>query len=59
MPASLRRRIEICSSNAGGRIYGPNGAAELLGVKPTTLQSRIRSLGIRATDSDARRSQTP
>jgi transcriptional regulator with GAF, ATPase, and Fis domain len=31
---------------AGGRIYGPNGAAELLGIHPTTLASRLRALKI-------------
>ncbi len=30
----------------GGRIYGPDGAAERLGMKPTTLASRIKALGI-------------
>jgi transcriptional regulator with GAF, ATPase, and Fis domain len=29
------------------RVSGPQGAAELLGVKPTTLADRIRSYGIR------------
>jgi transcriptional regulator with GAF, ATPase, and Fis domain len=29
------------------RIKGENGAAELLGVKPTTLISRIKKLGLR------------
>ena len=29
------------------RVSGPDGAAELLGVKPTTLADRIRSFGIR------------
>jgi len=29
-----------------GKIYGPDGAAELLGLKPTTLISRIKKLGI-------------
>ncbi len=28
------------------KIYGPDGAAELLGVKPTTLVSRIKKLGL-------------
>lgn len=28
------------------RIYGPGGTAELLGLKPTTLASRIKVLGI-------------
>lgn len=31
----------------GGRVSGPGGAAERLGVKPTTLESRIRRLGMR------------
>ena len=29
------------------RVSGPDGAAELLGVKPTTLADRIRAYGIR------------
>jgi transcriptional regulator with GAF, ATPase, and Fis domain len=29
----------------GGRVYGRGGAAELLGVKPTTLASRLKKLG--------------
>ena len=28
------------------RVRGPNGAAELLGLKPTTLESRMKKLGI-------------
>jgi PAS domain S-box-containing protein len=32
---------------ADWRVSGPDGAAELLGVKPTTLADRIRTLGIR------------
>jgi transcriptional regulator with GAF, ATPase, and Fis domain len=30
----------------GGRVYGRGGAADLLGVKPTTLASRLKKLGI-------------
>lgn len=30
----------------GGRIYGPNGAAAQLGLKPTTLYGKMRKLGI-------------
>jgi transcriptional regulator with GAF, ATPase, and Fis domain len=33
-------------SATGGRIYGRGGAAELLGLKPSTLQSRMQKLGI-------------
>ena len=29
-----------------GRIYGAGGAAELLGINPTTLASRLRALKI-------------
>lgn len=32
-----------------GRIYGETGAAKLLGVKPSTLQSKMRKLGIERT----------
>jgi DNA-binding NtrC family response regulator len=30
-----------------GKIFGPDGAAALLGMKPTTLASRIKTLGIK------------
>ena len=30
----------------GWRVAGENGAAQLLGMKPTTLSSRIKALGI-------------
>jgi len=33
----------------GWRIEGVNGAAELLGLKPSTLRSRMKKLGIRKT----------
>lgn len=33
---------------AGGKVYGANGAAALLGIPPTTLASRLKSLGIQA-----------
>ena len=34
-------------SKCSGRISGPNGAAALLGMPPTTLQSRMTRLGIK------------
>ncbi len=40
---NLRRALESC----GGKIYGPDGAAALLGVKPTTLASRLKRLHLR------------
>ena len=32
-------------SHAKGKVSGPGGAAELLGMKATTLASRIKALG--------------
>ncbi len=39
-----------CLQEAKGRVSGPNGAAALLGVKPTTLYSRIKTLGLTPDD---------
>jgi len=41
-----RRYIERVLRATGGRIYGEGGAASILGVPPTTLQSRMKRLGI-------------
>ena len=41
-----RRNIESALAAAHGKIYGADGAAQLLGMKPTTLASRIKVLGI-------------
>lgn len=38
--------LEAVLEKTGGRIYGKGGAADLLDMKPTTLQSRIKKLGI-------------
>lgn len=48
--ANIVAALEAC----GGKIFGHGGAAELLGIKPTTLASRIKSLGIRYRKSSAR-----
>ena len=32
---------------AGGRVSGLGGAAELLGLRPTTLHAKMKKLGIR------------
>lgn len=40
--ANIRRALEL----TGGKVYGHDGAAKLLGLKPTTLASRMRTLGI-------------
>jgi transcriptional regulator with GAF, ATPase, and Fis domain len=40
--ANIERALAQCN----GQVYGKNGAAALLGMKPTTLWSRLRSLRI-------------
>jgi transcriptional regulator with GAF, ATPase, and Fis domain len=42
-----RQTIESALAQTSGRIFGPHGAAALLAMKPTTLASRIKALGIR------------
>jgi len=42
-----RRHILKALRHSGGKIYGENGAAEILDLKPSTLQSRMKKLGIR------------
>jgi len=44
-----RRHIRHVLAATGGRIYGPRGAARILGMKPSTLQSRMKKLGVGAT----------
>ena len=41
-----KNNIVAALKQAGGKVSGSGGAAELLGVKPTTLADRIRTLGI-------------
>ncbi|CAO4177972.1 Transcriptional regulator, Fis family [Methylorubrum aminovorans] len=41
-----RSEIEAALQLSGGRIFGAGGAAELLGLKPTTLRSRMKVLGV-------------
>jgi transcriptional regulator with GAF, ATPase, and Fis domain len=41
-----RANIERALARCDGQVYGKNGAAALLGMKPTTLWSRLRSLGM-------------
>lgn len=46
--AADRADIEAALKVSGGKVSGPGGAATILGLKPTTLTSRMKSLGIRA-----------
>lgn len=41
-----RRYIEKVLRRTQGKIYGDEGAAEILGIRPTTLQSRLKRMGI-------------
>ena len=43
---ATRQHIGRVLQATRGRIYGPGGAAEILGVKPSTLQSKMKKLGI-------------
>jgi DNA-binding NtrC family response regulator len=47
-----RESITTALKQSGGRIFGAGGAADLLGMKPTTLASRIKALGIRRKPRD-------
>ncbi len=41
-----RESIMRALQQAGGKVSGRNGAAELLGMRPTTLSSRLKAMGI-------------
>jgi transcriptional regulator with GAF, ATPase, and Fis domain len=41
-----RENLMAVLEKTGWKVRGPDGAAELLGVKATTLQSRMRAMGI-------------
>jgi transcriptional regulator with GAF, ATPase, and Fis domain len=41
-----RQHILATLEQTGWRVHGPKGAATLLGLKPTTLESRIKKLGL-------------
>ena len=47
MKAFQRDNVEKALKLADWRVSGKGGAAELLGVRPTTLADRIRSMNIR------------
>ena len=55
-PRDERQQIENALAASRGRVSGPEGAAEALHVPPSTLEARIRRLGI---DKDAFRRRAP
>jgi transcriptional regulator with GAF, ATPase, and Fis domain len=48
---SARRTIQIALNACGGRIYGKQGAAARLGLAPSTLQGKMRRLGMKRVRS--------
>ena len=44
--SAVREAIEASLRATRGKIYGSDGAAARLGLKPGTLQSKMRKLGI-------------
>jgi transcriptional regulator with GAF, ATPase, and Fis domain len=46
LDAVTRRHIQRVLGMTGGKIHGPRGAGEILGVNPNTLRSKMRKLGI-------------
>lgn len=47
---ATKQCIERALAATGGRIFGDGGAAELLGLRPTTLQSKMKKLKIERKD---------
>ncbi len=41
-----RLHIQRALEHTAGKLYGPGGAAELLGINPSTLRSRMAKLGL-------------
>jgi len=47
MNLRMRENMIAALQRSGGRVYGPGGAAELLGLRPSTLNTRINKLGLK------------
>ena len=45
-----RENLLAALGKSGWKVYGPGGAGELLGIKPTTLASRIQKMGLKKPD---------
>lgn len=50
MQQMMRDNIVACLRETNGRVAGPDGAAAALGLKPTTLYSRLKTLAITEAD---------
>ena len=53
-----RNNMIAALKRTGGKIYGPDGAAALLGIKPTTLAARLKTLDLRGEGRMTRDSTT-
>ncbi|MBX9579035.1 MAG: sigma 54-interacting transcriptional regulator [Gemmataceae bacterium] len=42
-----RANMTLALERAGGKVAGPGGAAERLGLKPSTLDAKMKALGVR------------
>jgi len=54
LDAAMTQHIERVLELTGGKVHGPGGAGELLGLNPSTLRSKMRKLGIRFRRQRAR-----
>jgi len=54
MRGAERENLAQALAQCGGKVSGPGGAAELLGIRPTTLASRIKTLGLAEATSRPR-----
>lgn len=54
-----RANILAALDAADGKVSGPGGAAEMLGLRPTTLASRMKALGIAAVRNTRRSGDAP
>ncbi|WP_146565554.1 sigma-54-dependent Fis family transcriptional regulator [Posidoniimonas corsicana] len=47
-----KQNLQRALAATRGKVYGPGGAAELLGVRPTTLNSRLAAMGVKKPPAD-------
>jgi transcriptional regulator with GAF, ATPase, and Fis domain len=54
-----RTFIAEALAKTGGKIYGRDGAAALLGLKPTTLSSKVHRMGLKKSGDASKPSTRP
>jgi len=55
----IKSHLERVLSQTGGKLYGPNGAAQRLALKPSTLQAKLKKYGIDRKGQGALKEQPP